>query len=207
MGHAPQSIAILGSGAMPETGVWVTDWARKHGKRIRIHSLEIIPGRLERSKKVYDALCGSDDCTFEMGDIKYAPSDLREHDVVYFNAAVGATTIEKENILLDIVSRMRPGAFVLTRSTHSIKTMAYPVSNGYLIIIKSMHKRVLTRNEARQDSNAADSPKAETGPHMPLEWRSWEEREREFHHFQSRLVSVYILDHAPWLNGHVLGAH
>ena len=136
MGRAPESIAILGSGAMPETSIWVTCWAQKHGTRVRIHSLEILPERLEMSKKVLDALCGSEDCTFEVGDIKEAPQGLHEHDAVYFNAAVGATTKEKENILLDIVSRMRPGAFVLTRSTHSIKTMAYPVNSESLLIIE-----------------------------------------------------------------------
>jgi Nicotianamine synthase protein len=197
MGRAPESIAILGSGAMPETGVWVTGWAQEHGKKVRIHSLEIIPERLEMSKKVYDALCGSDDCTFETGDIKDAPNDLREHDAVYFNAAVGVTTMEKENILLDIVSRMRPGAFVLTRSTHSIKTMAYPVSDDFAIIIKNMRKQPLTLNKACQDPNTAYSQKAETDSHMPIEWRSWEERERKFHHFQGHIVFVTTLHHEP----------
>ncbi|KAM0349701.1 hypothetical protein ACHAPU_003530 [Fusarium lateritium] len=133
MDQAPKSIAILGSGAMPETAVWVTNWAKKHGKDVRIHSLELLPDRLEKSIKVLDKLCGDiDHCTFEAGNIKDAPKDLRDHDVVYFNAAVGSTTLEKENILLGVVSRMRPGAFVLTRSTHSIKTMAYPVSDDGL---------------------------------------------------------------------------
>lgn len=121
MEKAPESIAILGSGAMPETAVWVTNWAKKQAKTVRIHSLELLPDRLEKSIKVLDRL--SDDtqhCTFEAGDIKEAPRDLRQHDVVYFNAAVGSTTLEKENILLSVVSRMRPGAFVLTRSTHSL---------------------------------------------------------------------------------------
>ncbi|KAM0559776.1 hypothetical protein ACHAPJ_004300 [Fusarium lateritium] len=129
MDQAPKSIAILGSGAMPETAVWVTGWAKKQAKTVRIHSLELLPDRLEKSIKVLDTLRGDiEHCTFESGDIRDAPKDLREHDVVYFNAAVGSTTLEKENILLGVVSRMRSGAFVLTRSTHSIKTMAYPVS-------------------------------------------------------------------------------
>ncbi|EHK98680.1 putative Nicotianamine synthase 3 [Glarea lozoyensis 74030] len=116
-GQTPESVAMLGSGAMPETTIWLSDWAKKH---------ELVHERTEKSKQVLETLCGTEDCTFETGDIKDAPKDLRQHDVVYFNATVGATTEEKEGILLSVVSRMRPGSFVLTRSTHSIKTMAYP---------------------------------------------------------------------------------
>ncbi|PMB70828.1 putative nicotianamine synthase 4 [Beauveria bassiana] len=126
LGRDPESIAILGSGAMPETAVWVKVWAKQRDKRVQIHSLELLPERLEKSIKVIDALCDLQDCTFESGDIRAVPRDLREYDAVYFNASVGRTTTEKEDLLLHVVSRMRPGAVVLARSTHSIKTMVYP---------------------------------------------------------------------------------
>ncbi|KAG5754652.1 hypothetical protein H9Q70_002758 [Fusarium xylarioides] len=181
MDKAPESIAILGSGAMPETAVWVTNWAKKQAKTVRIHRLELLPDRLEKSIKVLDRLCDdTQHCTFEAGDIKDAPRDLREHDVVYFNAAVGSTTLEKENILLSVVSRMRSGAFVLTRSTHSIKTMAYPVS---CVTQVEMSEQQLTVDTASQDPNSASGEEVATSPHMPAEWRAWEEREREFYHF------------------------
>ncbi|CCT68257.1 uncharacterized protein FFUJ_07028 [Fusarium fujikuroi IMI 58289] len=186
MDKAPESIAILGSGAMPETAVWVTNWAKKQAKTVRIHSLELLPDRLEKSIKVLDRLCeDTQHCTFEAGDIKEAPQDLRQHDVVYFNAAVGSTTLEKENILLSVVSRMRPGAFVLTRSTHSIKTMAYPVSRVTQV---ERSEKLLTVNTASQDPNSAASEEVAASPHMPAKWRAWEEREREFYHFQGSLV-------------------
>ncbi|KAF5631030.1 Nicotianamine synthase 3 [Fusarium sp. NRRL 25303] len=181
MDKAPESIAILGSGAMPETAVWVTNWAKKQAKTVQIHSLELLPERLEKSIKVLDRLCeDTQHCTFEAGDIKDAPRDLRQHDVVYFNAAVGSTTLEKENILLSVLTRMRPGAFVLTRSTHSIKTMAYPVS--YVTQVERS-EQLITVDTASQDPNSAASEKAATSPHMPVERRAWEEREREFYHF------------------------
>ena len=113
---------------MPETGVWIKNWVREKGETVRIYSLELVPSRLEVSRKVFEQLCGTDNCTFESGDIVNTPQDLKDHDVVYFNAAVGATSLEKENLLLDVVSRMRPGAFVISRSTNSLKKMAYPVS-------------------------------------------------------------------------------
>ncbi|KAF4628898.1 hypothetical protein G7Y89_g9253 [Cudoniella acicularis] len=128
---APESVAILGSGALPETGVWMIDWARKNNQRIRIHSLEIIPERLEQSKRVYEALGLLEDLTFEVGDVRTAPKDLSSFDVVYFNATLGTSTREKEDLMLDVARRMRPGALVLTRSTYSLKTMAYPASANY----------------------------------------------------------------------------
>lgn len=181
MDKAPESIAILGSGAMPETAVWIASWAKKQAKTVRIHSLELLPDRLEKSIKVLDRLCeDTQHCTFEAGDIKEAPRDLCQHDVVYFNAAVGSTTLEKENILLSVVSRMRPGGFVLTRSTHSIKTMAYPVS---CVTQVERSEQLLTTDTASQDPNSASSEEVTTSPHIPAEWRAWEEREREFYHF------------------------
>ncbi|EWZ90588.1 hypothetical protein FOCG_03893 [Fusarium oxysporum f. sp. radicis-lycopersici 26381] len=129
----PGSIAILGSGAIPETAVWVTGWAKKQARTVQIHSLELLPDRLEKSVKVLNRLCeDTQHCTFEADDIKDAPQDLREHDVVNFNAAVRSTALEEENVLLSVVYRMRAGAFMLTRNTLSIKTMAYPVSGAAL---------------------------------------------------------------------------
>ncbi|KAG9239894.1 putative Nicotianamine synthase 3 [Calycina marina] len=157
-GQTPESIAMLGSGAMPETTIWIADWAKEHGKRVRIHSLEILHERTEKSKKVLEILCGTEACTFETGDIKDAPKDLRKHDVVYFNATVGATTKEKEDILLSVVSRMRPGAFVLTRSTHSIKTMAYPPAKLQTKRIVEKLRPVLTTHlngEPGRNANAS----------------------------------------------------
>ena len=144
-------MGILGSGAMPETGIYIKEWAKEKGIKVRIHSLDVIPSRLELSKTVYESLCGTEDCTFEIGDIRTAPEDLREHDFVYFNAAVGSTTLEKESILLDVVKRMKPGAFVLTRSTNSLKTMAYPVSQTYPANL--LYKNELTFASARSDPN------------------------------------------------------
>jgi nicotianamine synthase len=83
---------------------------------------------LEQSKRVYEALGLLDDLTFEAGDVRAAPKDLSSFDVVYFNATLGTSTREKEDMMLDVARRMRPGALVLTRSTYSLKTMAYPVS-------------------------------------------------------------------------------
>jgi nicotianamine synthase len=125
-------VAILGSGALPETGIWIADWARVNGKRIHVHNVEIVRDRLELSRQVYEALgeLNERDVSFQAGNARDTPSDLSGFDAVYFNATVGSTVWEKESILLDVVGRMRKGAHMVTRSTYSLKTMAYPVSTG-----------------------------------------------------------------------------
>ncbi|KAH6634505.1 Nicotianamine synthase [Chaetomium sp. MPI-SDFR-AT-0129] len=131
VGKTPQSVAILGSGALPETSIWITDWAAAHGTQIHVHNVELVPDRLELSRGVHQALglldqSSNASVSFETGDARNAPSDLSVYDAVYFNATVGSTVEEKESILLDVVSRMRKGAHMVTRSTYSLKTMAYP---------------------------------------------------------------------------------
>jgi ubiquinone/menaquinone biosynthesis C-methylase UbiE len=123
-------VAILGAGALPETAIWIADWARANGKRIHVHNVEIVPDRLELSRQVYEALgeLHESDVSFQVGNARDSPSDLGGFDAVYFNATIGSTVLEKESILLDVVSRMRKGAHMVTRSTYSLKTMAYPVS-------------------------------------------------------------------------------
>ncbi|KAH9904939.1 hypothetical protein F4778DRAFT_731243, partial [Xylariomycetidae sp. FL2044] len=126
MGRVPESVAVLGSGPMPETTIQISKLARDHGHRVRVHSLDLVPSRSEQAKKVVDCLFGSNANTFESGDVRAVPVNLGDFDVVYFNAAVGSTTLEKEDLLLDVVRRMKSGSILLTRSTYSLKTMAYP---------------------------------------------------------------------------------
>ncbi|KAK4235856.1 Nicotianamine synthase 2 [Achaetomium macrosporum] len=131
-GRVPDSVAILGSGALPETAIWIADWARANGKRIHVHNVEMVQDRLELSRQAYQALGelkdddSQNDVRFQVGNARNTPSDLSGFDAVYFNATVGSTVREKESILLDVASRMRKGAHVVTRSTYSLKTMAYP---------------------------------------------------------------------------------
>ncbi len=131
-GRAPVSVAILGSGALPETGIWIAGWARANGQRVRVHNVELVPDRLELSRQVYEALgeLDSTEVSFEVGNARYSPANLSTFEAVYFNAALGATAQEKENILLEVVSRMRRGTYMVTRSSYSLKTMAYPVSQS-----------------------------------------------------------------------------
>lgn len=54
---------------------------------------------------------------------------LQNFDVVYLAALVGQTTKEKERVLLNVASRMSPGALLIIRTAHSLRKLLYPVSN------------------------------------------------------------------------------
>lgn len=143
VGKTPQSVAILGSGALPETSIWISDWAADHGTQIHVRNVELVQDRLELSRGVHQALglldqASNASVSFETGDARTAPSDLSGYDAVYFNATVGSTVEEKESILLDVVGRMKKGAHMVTRSTYSLKTMAYPVSTNLIFTMISV---------------------------------------------------------------------
>lgn len=53
--------------------------------------------------------------------------DLKSFDVVYLAALVGSTKAQKGEIISDIAGRMRPGAFLVLRSAHSLRSLLYPV--------------------------------------------------------------------------------
>lgn len=67
--------------------------------------------------------------TFQCTEAKEEKSaqDLRTFDVVYLAALVGSTKAQKEEIISDVSSRMRPGAFLVMRSAHSLRSLLYPV--------------------------------------------------------------------------------
>ena len=128
LGRPPTSVAVLGCGPLPETTIWIADWAQANHHDIYIHNVEVVESRMQQARVVCSALGIADNMTFETGDAHVVPRDLKQFEVVYFNAAVGSTEDEKVAIILDFVARMSPGALLVTRSTHALKTMAYPVS-------------------------------------------------------------------------------
>ena len=64
---------------------------------------------------------------FQRADASSADVDLGTFDVVYLAALVGECNRHKQNILADVVRRMRPGALMVLRSAHSLRQLLYPV--------------------------------------------------------------------------------
>lgn len=70
--------------------------------------------------------------------------NLETFDVVYLAALVGNTKVQKEEIINDISSRMRPGALLIIRSAHSLRSLLYPVPYILLIYITLIFSKILT---------------------------------------------------------------
>ncbi|TLD04986.1 uncharacterized protein PgNI_09244 [Pyricularia grisea] len=111
LGQYPTNVAILGAGALPETCVWIQDWARENKTRVRVHNVELLEDRCELGRLAVSALgVYSEDTTFEAGDACAIPANLQPFDAVYFNATVGVTVEEKESAIVQVSKRMRNGS-------------------------------------------------------------------------------------------------
>lgn len=55
-------------------------------------------------------------------------SGLEGFDVVFLAALVGASARDKEDVVVAVARRMRPGALMVVRSAHGLRTVLYPVS-------------------------------------------------------------------------------
>ncbi|TLD31309.1 hypothetical protein PspLS_01703 [Pyricularia sp. CBS 133598] len=119
LGQSPTNVAILGAGALPETCVWIQDWARQNKRRVRVHNVELLKDRCELGRLAVSALgVYSEDTSFEAGDACAVPGDLQSFDAVYLNATVGATVEEKENALVQVAKRMQSGAVIPVLTYH-----------------------------------------------------------------------------------------
>jgi nicotianamine synthase len=58
---------------------------------------------------------------------------LRSFDVVYVAALVGNTGKEKREIFSAVLKRMRPGALLVVRTAHALRTLLYPVTFLYFL--------------------------------------------------------------------------
>ncbi len=125
----PRRVALLGSGPLPLTATFLTDRAKEAGKQMSVLCVDWIEDRIRQSEKVCRKLGDYPEIHFQVADIRWGPKDLTEFDVVYCVALVGTSQQEKQELFLSVAARMKQGAILISRSTFSLKTLAYPVSN------------------------------------------------------------------------------
>ncbi|QGA22182.1 hypothetical protein EYB26_009897 [Talaromyces marneffei] len=122
----PSKIAMIGSGPLPLTPMRIIDAARKQGHTIeQFHLIERYADRVECSVNSVNKLGGYESITHEVGDAA-DPGDLTAFDAVYVAILVGETEKQKEELLLGILKRMKPGAVVITRGSRGLKGLIYP---------------------------------------------------------------------------------
>ncbi|KAL0637682.1 hypothetical protein Q9L58_003242 [Maublancomyces gigas] len=130
----PRSFAFIGSGPLPLTSLCIADIINKEasssGAPIRIHNID----RDQQAISLSSSLCQklgrrARSLTFQCTEAveERSRQDLKAFDVVYLAALVGSTKAQKQEIISDVAGRMRPGAFLVLRSAHSLRSLLYPI--------------------------------------------------------------------------------
>ena len=121
--------AVIGSGPLPLTSICLADALNKDDhQHICIHNVDRDPWVISSSEELCCRLgYGPIAMSFHCVDAQSGSIGFQEFDVVYLAALVGMTTEAKRDIVVEISSRMRPGALLLIRSSHSLRSLIYPV--------------------------------------------------------------------------------
>ena len=131
----PRHVALLGSGPLPLTATFIVDRANEAGEQVSVLCVDKVKERIQQSERVCRQLGDYRSIHFQVTDILTGPEDLSEFDVVYCVALVGSTPGEKQALLLSIAERMKEGGILISRSTSSLKKLAYPVSSRIPFLI------------------------------------------------------------------------
>ena len=126
----PSKFAILGSGPLPLTSLCILEALKQQSHPpVSVHNVDHDPRAISTSTELCRKLGhNAVSMNFHCADAKSKSLDLYVFDVVYLAALVGINNEQKKDAILEIVSRMRPGALLMLRSAHSLRGLLYPVS-------------------------------------------------------------------------------
>lgn len=140
--NSPRSFAFVGSGPIPLTSICIADALDTESNAslapLRIHNIDCDQQAISLSSTICRKLGRrARSMTFQCTEATDETSgqNLETFDVVYLAALVGNTKTHKEEIINDISSRMRPGALLIMRSAHSLRSLLYPVPCILLVYI------------------------------------------------------------------------
>jgi nicotianamine synthase len=148
-----KNIAFIGSGPLPLSSLCLIDqlnifsetkqrsnlgllgWIQnflgfgtKQG--IRVVNIDHCPAAIEMSTALCNSLGPSAHGIEHSVSDAISSYDLRDFDVIFLAALVGANQAEKEEILRSVTARMREGALVVIRSVNGMRELCYPVFEG-----------------------------------------------------------------------------
>jgi SAM-dependent methyltransferase len=117
-GGTPTSVAVLGSGPLPLSALGYAD-----ALGASVVGLDRDATAVALARQVADRI-GYQAVRFEQADA--ADVGLTGYDAVVLAALVGETSSAKAGILREVAGAMRPGALLLARSAHGLRTLLYP---------------------------------------------------------------------------------
>lgn len=158
VGVVPRSVAMLGSGPLPLTGVVMA-----HDHDLEVQLVDRDDECLSRGAALVDAL-NLPRASSVRADVLEDDLDLSGFDVVVFAALVGSDGLEKRAALSRVARSMRPGTHLLVRSAVGLRELLYPPASVYgvpgltmLVELHPHHDVVNSVLVARRDDVATDA--------------------------------------------------
>ncbi|MDQ2788721.1 MAG: nicotianamine synthase [Actinomycetota bacterium] len=111
---------FVGAGPLPLTSLLLTT---QHG-HTEIDNIDIDPEATQLAQQLTGAL-QIDSLRFRRADVLTC-TDVAGYDLVYVAAMVGPNPDDKSRVIKHLAQQMRPGALLLARSAHSLRTLLYP---------------------------------------------------------------------------------
>ena len=140
----PKKFAFLGCGPLPLTSLCIVEQlgglpsliSSSTAQAILVHNIDQSALAFATAQILCRKLnvpCSA--MTFAVDDAENLKEDLRTFDVVYVAALVGSTTMEKRKIFSTVMKKMRPGALLVVRSATGLRSLLYPVSLYFSLLI------------------------------------------------------------------------
>ncbi|RKF76411.1 Nicotianamine synthase 2 [Golovinomyces cichoracearum] len=118
-------IAFIGSGPLPISSLCLTGMIFDAPTNIRVLNIDRDEEALELSKTLCSRLGKkAGNIEFQLAEAG-SNLELYDYDAVYLAALVGDTQQQKEMLLEQVTSKMRPGALLVMRSGSKIKSLIY----------------------------------------------------------------------------------
>jgi hypothetical protein len=135
----PRKFAFIGSGPLPLTSICIlqalsslelSPFKNPSSQSATVLNIDLSPAAITTSQSLCWALGSrSDGMEFLCADAAGSSYDLWDFHIVYLAALVGSTQEEKEDVLVKVVEKMRPGAVLVMRSAERARRLMYPVSS------------------------------------------------------------------------------
>ena len=119
--------AILGSGPLPLSAFCLRNSLM--GNDVKVTNVDRDSLAIATSSEMSLKLgYNPDQVCFQCVDVQEQTIEFAGFDVVCLASLVGSTSLYKKSIIRNVVGRMKPGALLLLRSSHSLRSLLYPVS-------------------------------------------------------------------------------
>ncbi|MCJ1469130.1 putative 26S proteasome regulatory subunit [Pseudocyphellaria aurata] len=124
----PRIFAFIGSGPLPLSSLCIAaSLSRENGEKVVVHNIDNHHWAIKQSSEMCRALGSyAERLQFQCAEAT-AAEGLEAYDVVYLASLVGPTQTQKKDIISNLVQRMRPGALLVLRSAHSLRSLLYPL--------------------------------------------------------------------------------